>query len=224
MKQVIITLMLSLFLVQFQGLSYADSLPVPAPDPDSLFGVDLNINVSTLDSYLGRDDVVYCDVRMLFDPADFSVIGGNADLATTVEGFRIIPYPYLATLPELPVDGAYKGNTLFTLTWNQDGTIASATVNYEESMLILNDLFPRNKSIFLMCGDGGYAGMTKSLLVFLGWDPGLIYNLGGNWYYDGTHSVELIHYGELIGDADYYYTWRADYTWIDFSLLHPVIS
>lgn len=48
MKQVIITLMLSLFLVQFQGLSYADSLPVPAPDPDSLFGVDLNINVIKL--------------------------------------------------------------------------------------------------------------------------------------------------------------------------------
>ena len=61
-----------------------DALPAPEPDESSMFGVDKNINMATLDNYLGRDDVVYRDVRMLFDPADYAAIGGNADLASTV--------------------------------------------------------------------------------------------------------------------------------------------
>ena len=199
-----------------------DALPAPEPDESSMFGVDKNINMATLDNYLGRDDVVYRDVRMLFDPADYAAIGGNADLASTVEGFRIVPYPYLATLSALPVDGAYDAETLYTLTWNEDGSIATATPNYEESLLVLEDCFPKDQPIFLMCGGGGYAGMTKSLLIFLGWDPELLYNVGGNWEYQGDHGVELIEYAEDAKDNDYFCTWRADYALIDFSRLHPV--
>ena len=134
----------ALFLILALALSlscvaYADALPAPEPDETNMFGVDKNINMKTLDEYLNRDDVVYRDVRMLFDPADYAAIGGNADLASTVEGFRIVPYPYLATLTGLPVAGAYDAETLFTLTWNEDGSIASAEPNYEESMLVLED-------------------------------------------------------------------------------------
>lgn len=213
----ILALMLSLCCTAF-----ADALPASEPDETNMFGVDKNINMETLDQYLGRDDVAYRDVRMLFDPADYAAIGGNADLASTVEGFRIVPYPYLATLSALPVAGAYDGETLFTLTWKEDGSIDTATANYEESMLVLEDLFPKDKAIFLMCGGGGYAGMTKSLLSFLGWDPALLYNVGGNWSYQGDHGVELIQYSEDANGNDYFATWRADYAYIDFSRLHPV--
>ena len=213
----ILALMLSL-----GCMAFADALPASEPDETNMFGVDKNINMETLDQYLLRDDVAYRDVRMLFDPADYAAIGGNADLASTVEGFRIVPYPYLATLSALPVAGAYDGDTLYTLTWNEDGSIATATANYEESMLVLEDLFPKDKAIFLMCGGGGYAGMTKSLLIFLGWDPALLYNVGGNWSYQGDHGVELIQYSEDANGNDYFATWRADYAYIDFSRLHPV--
>ena len=217
------SLLLILALVLALGCTaFADALPAPEPDETNMFGVDKNINIATLDEYLGRDDVAYRDVRMLFDPADYAAIGGNADLASTVEGFRIVPYPYLATLTALPVEGAYAAETLFTLTWNEDGSIATATANYEESMLVLEDLFPKDKAIFLMCGGGGYAGMTKSLLIFLGWDPELLYNVGGNWAYEGDHGVELIQYSEDADGNDYFCTWRADYALIDFSRLHPV--
>lgn len=200
----------------------ADALPAPAEDKNSMFGVDLNINMETIDNYVGREDVAYRDVRMLFDPADYGAIGGNADLASTIKGFVIVPYPYMATLPALPVDGAYAGNTLFSLSWNEDGSIASAKANYEESMLILEDLFPRDKPILIMCGGGGYAGMTKSLLIHLGWDPGLLYNIGGNWSYQGKNGLELIEYAEDADDNDYFCTWRANYAYIDFSRLHEL--
>ena len=219
----ILSLICTLALMLSLGcMAFADALPASEPDETNMFGVDKNINMETLDQYLGRDDVAYRDVRMLFDPADYAAIGGNADLASTVEGFRIVPYPYLATLSALPVAGAYDGDTLFTLTWNEDGSIATATANYEESMLVLEDLFPKDKAIFLMCGGGGYAGMTKSLLIFLGWDPALLYNVGGNWSYQGDHGVELIQYSEDANGNDYFATWRADYAYIDFSRLHPV--
>ena len=198
------------------------ALPPASPDPESQFGVDLNINIDTIDDYLNRDDVAYRDMRMLFDPADYAAIGGNADLSMTLEGFRIVPYPYLASLSQLPVSGAYDGETLYTLTWNEDGSIASATPNYVESPIIMEELFPKDKAIFLICGGGGYAGMTKQLLVFLGWDASKIYNVGGLWAYNGNHGVELIKYAEDADGIDVYATWRADYAYIDFSRLHKV--
>ena len=75
-----------------------EPLPAPEVDPESDFGVDKNINIETIDQWLGRPDVAYRDVRMLFDPADYAAIGGNADLSATITGFKIVPYPYLATL------------------------------------------------------------------------------------------------------------------------------
>lgn len=196
------------------------TLPAPEADADSRFGVDKNINMSTIDSYLNREDVVYRDVRMLCDPADYAAIGGDADLSATIAGFKVVPYPYLATLSALPVANAYEGKTLFAVSWNPDGTIASAEANYQESMMILEELFPKDKPIFIMCGGGGYAGMTKTLLMYLGWDAGLLYNIGGNWEYKGSNALELKVYPEYAEDDIVFATWRADYAYIDFERLH----
>ena len=57
------------------------SIPEPDADLDSMFGVDKNINILTIDKYLGREDTVYRDMRVLFDPADYAAIGGDADLS-----------------------------------------------------------------------------------------------------------------------------------------------
>lgn len=220
MKKFIITLLVLALVLTCGAAAFADTIPAAEPDESSQFGVDKNINIGTIDQYLDRDDVVYRDVRMLFDPADYAAIGGDANLSATIRGFKIVPYPYLATLSELPVANAYAGETLFSLTWNEDGSIASAEPNYKESMLVLEDLFPKDKPIFLMCGGGGYAGMTKSLLVFLGWDANLLYNIGGNWGYTGDNALELIVYPEDANEDEIYATWRADYATIDFTLLH----
>ena len=218
----IISVLLALMLCMMTCAAVAEALPAPQPNPEDMFGVDSNINMTTIDQYVGRDDVEYRDVRMLFDPADYGAIGGNADLSSTIKGFKIVPYPYLATLSELPVAGAYAAETLFTLTWNEDGSIAAAEANYEESLMIVEELFPKDKPIFLMCGGGGYAGMTKNLLIFLGWDAELLYNVGGNWAYQGENGLELIQYAEEADGNDIFATWRADYAYIDFARLHPV--
>lgn len=218
----LVSILLAAVLCLMAIAACAEALPAPQPDPNDMFGVDANINMTTIDNYVGRDDVVYRDVRMLFDPADYGAIGGNADLSSTIEGFKIVPYPYLATLSALPVAGAYDAETLFTLTWNEDGSIAEAKANYEESMLIVEELFPKDKPIFIMCGGGGYAGMTKNLLIFLGWNPELLYNVGGNWAYQGEKGLELIQYAEEADGNNIFATWRADYAYIDFTRLHKI--
>jgi hypothetical protein len=205
-------------------LSLAD-IPAPAPDPEDMFGVDLNINMTTIDSYLGIEGVAYRDMRMVFDPADWASMDADPDLTTTIEGFEVVPYPYIATLEPIPVDNAYEGDCLFTLEWDNldDLNIASVTPNYRESQTILEELFPRDQVIFLMCGGAGYAYMTKKLLTYLGWDASKIYNTGGNWYYEGKRSVTLIERGEASdGSDDVFALWRANIPTIDFSLLHPI--
>ena len=202
----------------------AKELPPAEADAGSPFGVDKNINVSTIDDWLGREDAVYRDMRMLFDPADYGAIGGEADLTHTIEGFKIVPFPYIATLQALPVGGAYEGDCLYTVVWNEDGTVRSATPNYRESEMILTELFPKDKACILMCGGGGYAGMMQKLLVFLGWDEKKVYNAGANWEYQGKRGVELVVYPEKAGDRNIYATWRADYAYLDFTKMEPLLN
>lgn len=151
-------------------------------------GIDKNINEKTIDNYLNRDDSIYRDMRMLKDEANYEAIGGDSYLSGYVKGFEVVPYPYLCNVTGLPteVGSSYQGNTLFTQ--NNDGSYSS---NYEESLDIIHELFPQDKIIFLMCGGGGYAGMTKNLLVGLGYDENKIYNCGGYWYYEGNNKVEV---------------------------------
>ena len=195
-------------------------LPPASPDPDSQFGVDANVNMDTIDDYLNLPGVAYRDARLLKDPADYASIGGDSVLSFGLPGFKVVPFPQLGTLQELPVSGAYTGERLFDVTWASDGTVADARPRYEESELIVADLFPKDAPIVLVCGGGGYAGMTKSLLTYFGYDPSLLYNAGGMWDYTGYEAVELAHHDEATGKTSYYF-WRADVPQIDFSLLTP---
>ena len=197
----------------------ASQLPPAEPDPDSDFGVDANVNMDTIDDYLGIPGVAYRDMRLLKDPADYASIGGDSVLSFAIEGFKVVPYPYIGTLQELPVEGAYEGDRLFDVEWDEAGEVASATPRYEQSLLILQDLFPQDAPVVLCCGGGGYASMMKKLLVYLGWDESMLYNAGGVWDYTGYRAIELAH-AEEDGTTQYFF-WRADVAPIDFSLLTP---
>ena len=164
-------------------------LPLPKPEITNgargELGIDKNINESNIDNYLFRNDAVYRDMRMLEDPGNYEKIGGDRFLSGYIDGFEVIPLPYIIPVTGLPeeVGETYQGNTLF---YNDNGKYVA---NYEESMKTIEKIFPKDKVIFLMCGGGGYAGMTKNFLVSLGWDENKIYNVGGYWYYEGKHNI-----------------------------------
>ena len=186
-----VVLIVAAFLIGRYALPDRSLPSLPKPEVSSgqrgELGIDKNINESNIDEYLGRTDSVYRDMRMLKDPGNYEAIGGDSYLSGFVNGFEVVPLPYVMNvtgLPE-PVGETYSGKTLFTLS---NGVY---TPNYKESMQVLEALFPKDKTIFLMCGGGGYAGMMKNLLVALGWDGSKIYDVGGYWYYNGSNNVEV---------------------------------
>jgi len=181
------------------------------------FGIDKNINEETIDNYLNREDSVYRDMRMLKDPGNYEAIGGDSYLSGFVKGFEVVPYPLLVNVMGLPeeVGESYTGKTLYTL--NDEGKYIA---NYDESLEILEYYFPKDKNIFLMCGGGGYAGMTKTMLVSLGWDDKKIYNVGGYWHYEGTNNIEV---KKINADKSVSYDfWKVTYHDINFNNLHEV--
>ena len=202
----------------FNKTEYLKKLPLPevTGGERGMLGIDKNINEETIDAYLGRSDSVYRDMRMLKDPGNYEAIGGDSYLSGIVEGFEVIPYPYLTQVKGLPdaVGNSYTGKTLFTE--NSDGTYKA---NYEESLAYLEYYFPKDKYIFLMCGGGGYAGMTKKLLVSLGWDEKKIYDVGGYWFYNGKNNVEI---KKTVNGKTSYDFWRLTYHDIDFDTLTEV--
>lgn len=189
MKKILSLLLLLLLMSTCLLACNNETLPLPEVS-DGLrgdLGIDKNINEKTIDKYLNRKDSVYRDMRMLIDDADYEAIGGDSYLSGFVSGFEVISYPYLCNVEDLPeeVGSTYTGVTLFS--HENDEYIA----NYAESFDILEKIFPKDKNIFLMCGGGGYAGMTKKLLVALGWDANKIYNVGGYWYYNGQNNINV---------------------------------
>ena len=193
LKNVITTLFLACTICG--GCSCVDGKILPSPEADNsfygrTFGVDANINMETIDKYLELKGVVYRDMRMLEDPIEYGDMeGGDADLSGFIRGFEVIPFPHIAPVetPEGVGGTPYDGPTLFSVDSN-----GKYVANYEESVDVLEAIFPKDKIIFVMCGGGGYAGMTKSLLIELGWDANKIYNLGGYWSYNGANSVSTV--------------------------------
>lgn len=197
--------------------------PLPAQEKSEglrgVYDIDKNINEKTIDNYLGRPDVAYRDVRMLEDKATWENKGGERDLTGFVKGFEVVPYAYLTEFPQEYIDqkksenvtGLYKGKTLYRL---ENGKYVA---NYKESLEILEYIFPKDKTIFLMCGAGGYANFTKQMLGALGWDINKIYNVGGYWNYDGKNAIITKIEGSKKCDFS-----KVPYHNIDFSRLTEI--
>lgn len=208
---------LNIYILVNRKTSKVTNLPKPELSEGlrGTFGIDKNINETTIDNYLNRSDSVYRDMRMLKDPGNYEAIGGDSYLSGFIKGFEVVPYPYIVNVTGLPeeVGKTYEGKTLFTL---KDGKYIA---NYNESLSILEYLFPKDKNIFLMCGAGGYAGSTKEMLVALGWDENRIYNIGGYWYYNGNNNVEV---KRTTNNKTYYDFYKINYHNIDFTNLTKV--
>ena len=149
-KKTILTIIISIiigFLISvFIFKNDNDLIALPKPEITdgirSTLGIDKNINEETIDKYLNRSDSVYRDMRMLKDPGNYEAIGGDSYLSGIIEGFEVIPYPYLEKVEGLPeaVGNTYTGKTLFTKL--DDGTYKA---NYQESLEILEYYFPKDK-------------------------------------------------------------------------------
>ena len=143
-----------------------------------------SINASNLHEYLNRDDVLYIDLR---DYADF---GGKH-----LRNFEVVPYFAYIFNAEAGTEGKPQ---LF------GGSVTAPVATYEESVEIMEVLFPKDATIFLMCQSGGRVAKCIQLLEALGWDTSKIYNVGGMGQFTSDELVAVTsNPAEMKLDATY---------------------
>ena len=103
----IITILTVVACLCITGCTIQNSNELPKPElaegiRGEQFGIDKNINEETIDKYLGREDSVYRDMRMLKDPGNYEAIGGDSYLSGFVKGFEVVPFPYSLSTVILP--------------------------------------------------------------------------------------------------------------------------
>jgi rhodanese-related sulfurtransferase len=130
------------------------------------------INATNLLDYLGRDDVFYIDLR---NYEDYS--------KKHLRNFEVIPffaYIYNEKAGEEGFPQLFKG------------THDAPEAVYETSEAILNALFPKDKTLFIVCQSGGRVNMLMKMLAALDYDMSRIYNIGGMAQYTGDEYRDLI--------------------------------
>ena len=147
-----------------------------------------SIGVENLDQFLNRDDVVYIDLR---DFKDYTM--------KHFRNFEVVPYfAYIFNA---------EANTDATKVQLYGGSIAEPVAVYEESDDLLEALFPKDKTIFLMCQSGGRVAQMMKILEVKGYDMSKIYNVGGvGQYTDSKYAPYLTNTGEFTVEATYVVT------------------
>lgn len=163
------------------------SLELPAPrSTEGDFSIDASaINQDNLDQYLGRDDVVYIDLRDYNDYAK-----------KHFKNFEVIPFfAYIWN------ENAHTDESMVQI---YGGSLEEPVATYTSSEAILNTIFPMDKTIFLMCQSGGRVAMMMNILEDNGYDMNKIYNIGGlAQYTDSKYRDYITDTPEFIIDVNY---------------------
>lgn len=145
----------------------------PASKEEGNYSSEMStINSSNLTDYLGRSDVLYIDVR---DYEDYA--------KKHLRNFESISYFAFIWNAE-----AYTNDEMIQLYGGEE---ADPIPVYEESDKILEVLFPKDKTIFIMCQSGGRVENLMKILAARGWDMSKIYNIGGLARYTGSQYRDL---------------------------------
>ena len=141
------------------------------------------INTINIDQYLFRDDVQYVDLR-----ASRLILEEGY-----VSGFEFIPFYNIIgshgsgyTLYKMKNDVYVDGKLI------SPGQVGSFEAQFEESESIIRGLFNKNKYIFFISQGGTECGYMINLLIQLGYDGNLLYNVGGVSNSEGVPSYRSI--------------------------------
>lgn len=145
---------------------------LPATDDCYLVACS-SITADNLLDYLGRDDVLYIDLRNYEDY-----------IMKHFRNFEVIPYFGLIFNAE-----AHEDESMIHL---YGGNPKEPVPVYEESDKMLELLFPKDQTLFLFCQSGGRVAMMMDILAARGWDMSKIYNIGGMAQYTGREYVPYI--------------------------------
>ncbi len=144
-----------------------------------------SIGPHNLLEYLNRSDIFYIDTR---DHNDY--------MKKHFRNFEVVPFFGLIFNADANEDAS--------LPHLYGGTPTEPVPVYEESDEILEALFPKGKTLFIMCQSGGRVGMLMNILKARGWDMTKVYNIGGMAQYTGPeYKAITVDTPEMIMNITY---------------------
>lgn len=150
---------------------------LPAPD---------KITPQNVIDYLNRDDTLYIDIRNYEE-----YVQGH------MRNFELIPFASLIY--------AYQAEIEPNSVQLYGGFPEAPVPVFEESDEVLEQLFPKDKNLFIICRSGNRSASMIHLLVERGWDKAKLYDLGGILDYQGNPAYEdrLVSWPMYQGIANY---------------------
>ena len=180
MKNIVVSAILTLALI-FTGCNKQnnDLKKIPLKDNEyDISSVNSPINPYNLDEYMFRKDIQYVDLR---SPRMILEEG-------YVAGFEFIPF--------YSIIGSFTSDrTLYRMKSVGNvspGEVGGFIAQYEESERIIKELFNQDKPIFFISQAGSESGYVINLLLQLGYDGNLLYNVGGVSNSEGVASYKSI--------------------------------
>ncbi len=141
------------------------------------------INTKNIDKYMFMENVQYVDLR---SPTSIMKEGH-------VAGFEFIPFlSFIASFNEYDSLYRMKATTDSAGKNIPAGQIGGFVAQYEESERIVKSLFSKDKYIFLISQAGSESSYMINLLIQLGYDGNLLYNVGGVINSEGIPSYKSI--------------------------------
>ncbi len=157
-------------------------IPTKANSLDN-FPSESTINTMNLDQYMFREDVQYVDLRSM------KMIANEGHVA----GFEFIPfYSLIASFTEGTTLYQMKGQYNDKGEFVSGGQVGGFVAQYKESKRIVEALFSKDKYIFLISQGGSESSYMINLLIQLGYDGNLLYNVGGVMNNEGIPSYSSI--------------------------------
>lgn len=203
--KVILGLMLLFVGCSKDGTNLVKNIPLKEKTTDNN-PITSPINTINIDEYLFRDDSQYVDLR-----ASRLVLEEGY-----VSGFQFIPFYNIIgshgagyTLYQMKNDVYVDGKLI------SPGQVGSFEPQFEESESIIRGLFNKNKYIFFISQGGTECGYMINLLIQLGYDGNLLYNVGGVSNSEGVPSYRSI-------DTNKYYV--AGHSGFDVSVEYDFIE
>ena len=143
-----------------------------------------SVNVDNLTEYLGRVRFLYIDLRDYNDYAK-----------KHLRNFEVIPY-FALILMKRQARKANRG--CMAERW----TLQSQRM--KNPAALLEAMFPKDKTIFLMCQSGGRVAQMMKLMNSLGYDMSKIYNVGGmGQFTDAKFAPYTTDNAEIVLEATY---------------------
>ena len=130
------------------------------------------VNAENFMEFMDVEDALYIDTRNFEDYAK-----------KHFKNFEVIPFFAYIYNDKAGTEGfpqLYKG------------THDAPEAVYDSSESILNALFPKDKTLFIMCQSGGRVAMLMKMLAANGYDMSKIYNIGGMAQYTGEQYREFL--------------------------------